>query len=79
MSVEQLKAFLDKAQSDVLIQGKLKDAKCENCVVEIAAESGFHFAAEAIDRVGLSMNDFLDIVGGKRVPIVPFVDSGLEV
>ncbi|WP_250395653.1 Nif11-like leader peptide family RiPP precursor, partial [Synechococcus sp. MU1655] len=42
MSEEQLNAFREKVQSDVLLQGQLKVAADVEAVAAIAAENGFH-------------------------------------
>lgn len=52
MSVEQAKAFIEKAQSDEALRAKLKAIKTENkeeavaAVVRIAADAGYSFDAQ---------------------------------
>ena len=46
MSEEQLKAFLEKVQSDTELQEKLKATASPEAAVEIAKEAGFSITAE---------------------------------
>ena len=57
MSEEQLKAFLEKVQGDTSLQEKLKEAKCEGCVVDIAKEAGFSISAEDLKKAQSEVSD----------------------
>lgn len=57
MSEEQLKAFLEKVQSDTSLQDKLKEAKCEGCVVSIAEEAGFSISADDLKNAQSDASD----------------------
>ncbi len=48
MSLEQLKAFLEKVKGDTSLQEKLKTAADGNAVDEIAKNAGFSIPAEAL-------------------------------
>ncbi|KZR88096.1 Nitrogen fixation protein of unknown function [Synechococcus sp. MIT S9509] len=48
MSLEQLKAFLEKVKDDKSLQDKLKAAKTPEDVVGIAKEHGHEFTADKI-------------------------------
>ena len=48
MSEEQLKAFLEKVKTDSSLQEKLKAAKDDNAVADIANEAGFSISADDI-------------------------------
>ncbi len=48
MSLEQLKAFLEKVKGDSNLQEKLKAAKSPEDVVSIAKEHGHEFTADKI-------------------------------
>ena len=49
MSLEQLKAFLEKVKEDSNLQEKLKAAKSPEEVVGIAKEHGHEFTADKIN------------------------------
>ena len=51
MSEEQLKAFLEKVQSDTELQEKLKAAATPEAALEIANEAGFAITAEDIQSM----------------------------
>ena len=51
MSEEQLKAFLEKVQSDTELQEKLKAATTPEAGLEIAKEAGFSITAEDIQSM----------------------------
>ena len=51
MSEEQLKAFLEKVQSDTELQEKLKIASSSEAAIEIAKETGFVITTEDIQSM----------------------------
>ena len=51
MSLEQLKAFLEKVKGDTSLQEKLKAAKSPEDVVSIAKEHGHEFTADKITEL----------------------------
>ena len=51
MSVEQLKAFLEKVKSDTELQEKLRAAASREAAVAIAQEAGFAISAEDIQSM----------------------------
>ena len=57
MSEDQLKAFIAKVQGDTSLQEKLKEAKCEGCVVDIAKEAGFSISAEDLKNAQSEISD----------------------
>ena len=57
MSEEQLKAFLEKVKVDSNLQEKLKEAKCEGCVVDLAKEAGFRISAEDLNKAQSELSD----------------------
>ena len=66
MSLEQLKAFLEKVKGDSNLQDKLKAAKSSDEVVSIAKEHGHEFTADKISQ--LSEKDLEDVsAGGPRI------------
>ena len=62
MSLEQLKAFLEKVKSDSSLQEKLKAAKSPEDVVGIAKEHGHEFTADKISQ--LSKDELKAVNGG---------------
>ena len=62
MTLEQLKAFLEKVKEDSNLQEKLKAAKSNDDVVSIAKEHGHEFTAEKIRT--LSQRELESIAGG---------------
>ena len=52
MSLQQLKAFLEKVKGDSNLQDKLKAAKSPEDVVSIAKEHGHEFTADKMTEVG---------------------------
>ena len=62
MSLEQLKAFLDKLKDDKSLQDKLKAAKTPEDVVGIAKEHGHEFTADKINQ--LSEEELESVAGG---------------
>ena len=63
MSLEQLKAFLSKANGDSNLQNKLKAAKSPEDVVGLAKEQGYEFTADKLSQ--LSEKDLEGVTGGK--------------
>jgi len=62
MSLEQLKAFLEKVKADTSLQEKLKAAKSPEDVVGIAKEHGHEFTADKITE--LSEEELEGVAGG---------------
>ena len=62
MSIDQLKAFLEKVKSDTSLQDKLKAAKSPEDVVAIAKEHGHDFGTEHINQ--LSEEELEGVAGG---------------
>ena len=62
MSLEQLKAFLEKVKGDTTLQEKLKAAKSPEDVVGIAKEHGHEFTADKISQ--LSEEELEGVSGG---------------
>ena len=62
MSLEQLKAFLEKVKGDKSLQDKLKAAKTPEDVVGIAKEHGHEFTADKIAE--LSEEELEGVAGG---------------
>ena len=57
MSEEQLKAFLEKVQSDTSLQEQLKAAANSDAVLAIAKEAGFSISAEDINKAQSEISD----------------------
>ena len=57
MSEEQLKAFLEKVESDTELQEKLNEAANADAVVEIAKEAGFSITAEDMQSSTVELSD----------------------
>ena len=64
MSLEQLKAFLNKVTGDSNLQEKLKAAKSPEDVVSIAQEYGHKFTADKISQ--LNEEELESIAGGRN-------------
>ena len=64
MSLEQLKAFLEKVKGDSSLQEKLKAAKSPEDVVGIAKEHGHEFTADKFSQ--LSEEELEGVAGGGR-------------
>ena len=62
MSLEQLRAFLEKVKGDTTLQEKLKAAKSSDDVVSIAKEHGHEFTADKIAE--LSDEELEGLAGG---------------
>ena len=68
MSLEQLKAFLEKVKGDTSLQEKLKAAGDADAVAAIAKETGFSISADDLRRAQptqLSEEELEGVVGGK--------------
>ena len=65
MSLEQLKAFLEKVKWDTSLQEKLKAAKSPEDVVGIAKEHGHEFTADKFSQ--LSDEELEGVSGGGNV------------
>ena len=66
MSLEQLKAFLEKVKGDASLQEKLKAAKSPEDVVSITKDHGHDFGSEAADKwTQLSEDELEGVSGGK--------------
>ena len=68
MSLEQLKAFLEKVKGDTSLQEKLKAAGDADAVAAIAKETGFDISADDLKRAQptqLSEEELEGVVGGK--------------
>tara|TARA_B100001063_G_scaffold21860_1_gene16722 strand:- start:130 stop:396 length:267 start_codon:yes stop_codon:yes gene_type:complete len=63
MSLEQLKAFLEKVKADTSLQDKLKAAKSPEDVAGIAKEHGHEFTADKISQ--LSEEELEAVAGGE--------------
>ena len=57
MSEDQLKAFLEAAKSDTVLQEKLSVAADLDAVVEIAKDAGFMISAEELQRAKEEVSD----------------------
>ena len=62
MSLEQLKAFLEKVKNDTNLQEKLKAAKSSADVVNIAKECGHEFTDDKFNLLG--EEDLEAVAGG---------------
>ena len=62
MSLDQLKAFLEKVKGDTSLQDRLKAAKSQDEVVSIAKEHGHDFGTEHISQ--LSEEELESVSGG---------------
>ena len=62
MSLEQLKAFLEKVKGDSNLQEKLKSAKSPEDIVGIAKEHGHEFTADKFGQ--LSQEELEGVAGG---------------
>jgi len=65
MSEEQLKAFLEKVQSDTSLQEKLKAAADTNAVTAIAKEAGFMVSVDELKEFSeISEEELESLAGG---------------
>ena len=62
MSLEQLKAFLEKVKGDTTLQEKLKGTKSMDDVVSIAKEHGHEFTVDKFNQ--LSEKELERVAGG---------------
>ena len=84
MTLEQLKAFLEKVKEDSNLQEKLKAAKSNDDVVSIAKEHGHEFTAEKIRT--LSQRELESIAGGSclgctiagKMALIAILDKQLD-
>ena len=67
MSEEQLKAFLEKVQSDTSLQEKLKAAADSDAVLAIAKEAGFSISADDLKTAVELSEEELEGVGAGTV------------
>ena len=65
MSLEQLRAFLEKVKGDTTLQDKLKVAKSSDEVVSIAKDHGHEFNSDHLSE--LSEEELEGIDGGNCV------------
>ncbi|WP_114994568.1 Nif11-like leader peptide family natural product precursor [Synechococcus sp. UW179A] len=56
MSEDQLKAFLEKVKADPELQQKIKESKCEGCIVELAEQTGFSITTDDLIDVQLGLD-----------------------
>tara|TARA_B100001121_G_scaffold19777_1_gene15559 strand:+ start:141 stop:380 length:240 start_codon:yes stop_codon:yes gene_type:complete len=63
MSLEQLKAFLEKVKGDTTLQEKLRAAKSPEDVVGIAKEHGHDFGTDHMGQ--LSEEELENVAGGR--------------
>ena len=72
MSLEHLAEFEKRVKEDSSLQEKLKDAKCEGCVISIAEEEGLTITEEEVKGLGRDsgiqpgMNAILEHWNGHR-------------
>ena len=68
MSEEQLKAFLEKVETDTELQDKLNGAADSDAVVEIAKEAGFLITAEDMQSATMELSDeeLEEAAGGRQ-------------
>ena len=57
MSLEQLKAFLEKVKADTSLQEKLKAAADSDAVLAIAKEAGFSISADDLKNAQSKVSD----------------------
>ena len=55
MSEEQLKAFLEKVKANPKLQQKIKESKCEGCIVDLAKQAGFFITIDDLIDVELGL------------------------
>ena len=56
MPEDQLKAFLEKFKADPELQQKIKESKCEGCIVDLAKQTGFSIAMDDLIDVDLGLD-----------------------
>ena len=64
MSLEQLKAFLEKVKGDSNLQEKLKAARSPEHVIGIAEECGHYFNSETLSKGQLTEEEMEKLAGG---------------
>ena len=71
MSVDQLKAFLEKVKADTSLQEKLKAASDADAVVSIAKEEGFSISVDDLKNVQSELSDeeLEGLAGGTAVTV----------
>ena len=76
MSVEQLKAFVEKVKSDTSLQEKVKAAASPEAAIEVAKAAGFSITLEDISSMqseteeeDLSDEELEGVSGGRNTPI----------
>ena len=57
MSLEQLKAFLERVQGDTSLQEKLKAAADSDAVLAIAKDAGFSISADELKNAQSELSD----------------------
>ena len=67
MSLEQLKAFIEKIKGDKSLQDKLKAAKSSDEVLSIAKEHGHEFNSDHLSE--LSEEELEGVAGGFRTRV----------
>ena len=69
MSLEQLKAFLEKVKSNSSLQEKLKPAADSDAVLAIAKDAGFMISVEDFKNAQSELfeEELKGIAGGKRL------------
>ena len=78
MSVDQFKAFLEKAKADVSLQEKIKSATDSASVIAIAKDEGFMLSLDDIEKAQSEISDAdLDSVAG-GIPVVGGIKGGVN-
>ena len=74
MSLEQLKAFLEKVKADTSLQEKLKAAADADAVAAIAKEAGFSISADVLKSAQseISEEELESVAGGFVPSLLPF-------
>lgn len=57
MSEEQLKAFLEKAKGNAILQKQIEDAEDSDTVVSIAKEEGFRVSVDDLKKIQSEVSD----------------------
>ena len=72
MSEKQLKAFLEAAKADLVLQEKLKTAGDADAVVALAKAAGFVISAEELQKAqtDVSAEELEGVAGGTIGPFV---------
>ena len=71
MSLEQLKAFLEKVKGDTSLQEKLKTAADADAVVAIAKDVGLTISADNLKKAQseLANEELEKVAGGQQCPL----------